>query len=52
MAAGIGFAEEDGGRVVLAYAGASESDAESVAFALDGPPARWAAFLINRENCF
>ena len=90
VAAGIGLAWEDGGRMVLAYSTASESDAESVAsavgelvssgqtvagdqpwselvsdpdirtdgslvtatFTLAGPPARWAAFLINRENLF
>lgn len=90
VAAGIGLAPTDGGRMVLAYSTDSESDAASVAsaveelvtsgrtvaggqpwsalltapdistdgslvtatFALDGPPARWAAFLISRENLF
>jgi hypothetical protein len=90
VAAGIGVAWDGGGRMVLAYSTESDSDAESVAsaveelvasgntaasgqpwselltepevatdgslvtatFTIEGPPARWAAFLINRENIF
>lgn len=89
-AVGIGIAEDDGGRVVLAYSTGSPSEAQTLAsavaelvtsgetvagnrpwsdllgdpqigtdgslvtatFALDGPPARWAAFLYSRENLF
>lgn len=91
VAVGIGFAwEDDRGRVVLAYSTDTESDAQSVAdaveelvtsgrtvvgdrpwnellgdpdirtggslvtatFSVDGPAARWPAFLLNRENIF
>jgi hypothetical protein len=90
VAVGIGMAWDGSGRMVLAYATESDSDAASVAsaveelvtsgdtaasrqpwsdlltdpefatdgslvtatFTIEGPPGRWAAFLLNHENIF